>query len=99
MSKWNENVLTPAYHIVSQFLKNEKIDSQIKNKLEKVNNLENMLNLKRSNVKQAWQWKNYECQFCDKKLHGDNEYQEHLKSNKHKKRMASLNKKQSQNHS
>ena len=39
-------------------------------------------------------WKHYFCEICDCKLNGENEYNNHMKSNKHKKKKNKLNKKE-----
>ena len=96
--KWNDIVLKPAIKIVTSFLDNKVIDEDIIKQLESVNKLGNLKDMERSKeIISLQDWKNFECGQCEKTLHGELEYNEHLKSKKHQKRLRNLKRQQLNN--
>ena len=63
-----------------------------------LNNDEFVINsLEDCNKNKIEDWKKYFCEICNCELNGENEFNTHMKSNKHKKRKDNLRKKEKQN--
>ena len=96
--KWNENVLSVATQIVCDFLEDKPVNDKVLEHMESVNRLGNLKDMQRSiEIKSVVEWKNYECDPCEKVLHGELEYNEHMKSKKHQKRLRTMRRKQINN--
>ena len=54
---------------------------------------ESYVKMKQSKVNKMINWKRYHCDICNEDMNGDKEYENHMKSNSHKKRKLKYNKK------
>eukprot|EP01083_Nonionella_stella_P223250 795844_1 len=96
--QWKECVLDVVVKIVQCFLNDKEIDEDIVKRLDSVNKLGDIKEMKRSvNVESLTDWKNYECDTCNQVLHGEMEWKTHLKSKKHKKRLRNLKRQRENN--
>ncbi|XP_019864819.2 tRNA dimethylallyltransferase [Aethina tumida] len=79
VSNWNINVTVPAFKLVQSFLDNVECDIKPLAKMS-------------SNSKPNAEDVSYNCEVCDRVFVGQFQWQVHLKSNKHKKRLEHRNK-------
>lgn len=76
---------------VDKFDKDTFKENYLQKVIEYIHN-GNYVSMKQSKVNKMINWKRYHCDICNEDMNGDKEYENHMKSNSHKKRKLKYNK-------